>query len=761
MTVTTGASPVASSELARTVLTVDGMTCAGCASKIGASLERLDGVETAVVNFGTRTALISHVQDFAPEQLSKTITSLGYQAASTDLAGSALTSTAQSNTEQATADQATAQAVATRHALVHWVVSAPLALFAMVVSMVDSLQFTSWRWVLAGTTTIVVWWGGWSLLRTAWLRLRHGSTAMDTLISLAALTAWSWSTAVLLSGSDANVFYDAAGMVVSVVLIGRWLETRSLANSGDAVTRLAALISGQVRLASGEDIDVSQLKPGDEFLVRPGERVATDGVATQGTASIDTAAITGEPLPLEVEAGDKVMGGTLSLSGALVVRASSPSSKSTLAQILETLRVAQASRAPVQRMADRVSAVFVPAALAVAVVALIGWLIAGAGFETAGLAAVAVLVVACPCALGLATPIALVVGTGQAARMGVLVKNVTVLEQIQHANTVLFDKTGTLTEAKMHVIEIIVPPTSHAGSQVSVLLALAAAAESRSEHPIGAAIVAHAQEQQLTLPEASEFDYQPGFGVTANVASAGTAVSVGRAELFDVMPAAVAEASTQVQSSGNTAVFVGRNGRAEAVISVGDRLKPSAAVAVSQLRAKGLRVGMLSGDNVLVAQLIAAKVGMDPDEVRADLTPADKLTYIEQQQAQGNKVSMVGDGINDAPALARADVSIAIGTGSDIAQDSAALTLMGNDLRAIPASIALSRRILKTIRQNLVWAFSYNTAAIPLAAFGVVRPVWGAIATACSSLLVVNNSLRLRRFAGMESNQDSALTKPH
>ncbi len=759
------------------MLSVDGMTCAGCASKIGSSLERLEGVQAAAVNFGTRTALVSHTQDFAPERLSKAITSLGYQATLSGLAGPGSARSVQQQARQAgeagqTSQTSTEQSTAIHSALVHWVVSVPLALFAMVVSMVDSLQFTGWRWVLAGTATIVVWWGGWSLLRTAWLRLRHGSTAMDTLISLAALTAWSWSTVVLLSGSDANVFYDAASMVVSVVLIGRWLETRSLANSGDAVTRLAALISGQVRLASGEDIEVSQLKPGDEFLVRPGERVATDGIVTQGTASIDTAAITGEPLPLEVKADDKVMGGTLNLSGALVVRASSPSSESTLAKILETLRIAQASRAPVQRMADRVSAVFVPTALAVAVFALVGWLLTGAAWEDAGLAAVAVLVVACPCALGLATPIALVVGTGQAARMGVLVKSVTVLEQTQHANTVLFDKTGTLTDGKMHVIEIAVAAASGTTSSVASgtaaeLLALAAAAESRSEHPIGAAIVAHAQEQQLVLPAASEFDYQPGFGVTASVNQPGSpeattiAVSVGRAELFDVVPTAVAEASTLAQSIGNTAVFVGRNGHAEAVISVGDRLKSSAAEAVAQLRASGLRVGMLSGDNVLVAQLIAAKVGMDPDEVRADLTPADKLAYIEQLQAQGNKVAMVGDGINDAPALARADVSIAIGTGSDIAQDSAALTLMGSDLRAIPASIVLSRRILRTIRQNLVWAFSYNTAAIPLAAFGIVRPVWGAIATACSSLLVVNNSLRLRRFTETESSQDATLAKSH
>ncbi len=787
---------VVATEQTRTLLAIDGMTCAGCASKIESSLAGVEGVESAGVNFGTRTVLVSHRDDLAPQQLAKVITGLGYQVTSQQPArqlaearrteaGSGAVDAGVSGAGAAGADAAGADVAdpsaadpAERRALIRWVVSAPLALFTMLISMVEQLQFSGWRWALAGAATIVVWWGGWGFLTTAWVRLKHRTTAMDSLISLAALSAWSWSVAILLSGSTAGaaetgggagggestVFFDAASVIVAVVLVGRWLETRSLAKSGDAVTRLATLISGRARLATGEDVDISALKVGDEFLVRPGERIATDAVVIQGHASIDTAAITGESLPLEVAEGDEVMGGTLNVSGSLVVSALTVSNENTLAKILETLRIAQASRAPVQRMADRVSAVFVPGALAVAAIALIGWLLTGAEFQDAGLAAVAVLVVACPCALGLATPIALVVGTSQATRMGVLVKSVTVLEQTRRVNTVLFDKTGTLTEGQMHVTSMVVPAAaaaeSHNGAAESLeleLLALAAETESRSEHPIGAAIVAYAQQQQpltaastqAATPPATSITYQPGFGAIAEFdlpGSAHTQVLVGRPELFDVVPDAVAEASVQAQRNGNTAVLVGRNGRAEAVIGVGDRIKPSAAPTIAQLRASGMRVGMLSGDSKLTANHIAEKLGIDANEVQAELTPAEKLAHIEQLQAQGRKVAMVGDGINDAPALAKADVSIAVGTGSDIAQDSSALTLVGGDLSVIPASIALSRRILKTIQQNLGWAFAYNTAAIPLAAFGIVRPVWGAIATACSSLLVVNNSLRLRRF---------------
>ena len=612
------------------------------------------------------------------------------------------------------------------------------------------------------------------MLANAWGAARHRSTTMDTLISLGATTAWAWSAAQVASGSSAHLFFDAAAVIVAFVTLGRWLEDRALTRTGDAVRALAELAVPTVRLVDGTDIDAADLDVGMQFVVRPGERIAADGVVTEGISTVDVSMMTGEPVPVDVTPGDGVVGGTLNGNGALAARATAVGADTALARITELTRRAQDSRADVGRLADRVSAAFVPLAVGIALMTFAAWLAVGglwgddgatlAAFGDAITAAVAVLVISCPCALGLATPVALAVGVGHAAQLGVLVRGAQVFEDSRRVDAVVFDKTGTVTRGAMSVTDVVAPAWQGGTARSAAdLLSLSACAESASEHPIGRAIASaaapHAPEDTAELLEAHAV---PGVGLIASVhlppgaANGGGAdtvngergavieVRVGKQALFETVPVEVSNAVAAAESGGATAVLAGRGPVAEGVIVLTDEIEPSAAPAVTALRDAGVGVHLLTGDNERTAQAVASGIGIT--EVTADVLPQDKVAAIERLQAGGTRVAMVGDGINDAAALATADVGIAAAAGTDIARSAADITLLNRDLLLVPATLRLSRRVLGTIRGNLFWAFAYNVAAIPLAAFGVLDPMIAAGAMAASSLFVVGNSLRLRRF---------------
>ncbi|MDA8282271.1 MAG: heavy metal translocating P-type ATPase [Actinomycetota bacterium] len=709
-------------------LVIGGMTCVSCAARIEKRLNKLPGVE-ASVNFASEHAAVVFDPALATvDELIGAVEAAGYEV---------------SLPEMATEGDPTRPY--RRRLVLAVALSVPLTIFAWI----SAARPPEWEWISLALATPVVFYAGWPFHRAAAQNARHGAATMDTLISIGTLSAWVWSTIVLATRMSAGVYFDTAGAITALILLGRYLEARAKRRSGEAIRALLELGAKEAHLLrDGEEVlvPVGDLAAGDRFVVRPGEKVATDGVVVSGASAIDQSMLTGEPVPLEVGPGDSVAGATVNTSGRLVVEATRVGASTALAQITRLVAEAQAGKAPVQRLVDRVSAVFVPIVIAVSLLTLVGWLIVGAAAASAAFtAAVAVIVIACPCALGLATPTALMVGTGRGAQLGIIMKGPEVLEQTRQVTTIVLDKTGTLTEGKMAVSDLV--PAD--GVEEHNLLRLAAAAEDPSEHPIARAIAASGRVRLGVLPAAEGFAAHAGLGVEAVVG--GRAVVVGRPSLLAdwgvALPERLAKEAERLESTGSTVVAVAADGHALGLVAVADRIKETSRQAVAELRALGLTPILLTGDNERAARAVADEVGID--RVLAGVLPGDKAAEVARLQALGEVVAMVGDGVNDAPALAQADLGLSIGTGTDVAIEASDLTLVSGDLRAAATAIRLSRRTLRTIKGNLFWAFGYNVAAIPLAVAGVVNPIVAAAAMACSSVFVVTNSLRLRRFRAL------------
>ncbi|GAA1403485.1 heavy metal translocating P-type ATPase [Catellatospora coxensis] len=733
-------------------LAIGGMTCASCAARIEKKLNRMDGV-TATVNYATEKASVSFPETVSTDDLIATVEATGYTAA-VPVA------------EPETGAEPVDELAGLRRRL--WT-SLVLAVPVVVLAMVPAWQFTNWQWLSLMLAAPVVAYGGAPFHRAAWTNLRHGAATMDTLISVGTLAAFGWSLWALFFGtagepgmthpftlsisrSDGagNIYLEVAAAVTVFILAGRFFEARSKRRAGAALRALLELGAKDVTvLRDGREqrIPTGQLVVGDLFVVRPGEKIATDGVVDDGASAVDASMLTGESVPVEVGAGDAVVGATVNVGGRLVVRATRVGADTQLAQMARLVEQAQTGKAAVQRLADRISAVFVPIVIALAVATLGFWLGTGNGVAAAFTAAVAVLIIACPCALGLATPTALLVGTGRGAQLGILIKGPEVLESTRKVDTVVLDKTGTVTTGRMTLVDLVT--AGGVGQQEA--LRLAGAAEAASEHPIAQAIAAAAAEDG-DLPAVTGFANTQGLGVTGVVD--GTAVVVGRAALLAEhglrVPAELDAARQAAEEAGRTAVLAGWDGQARAVFAVADVVKPTSAAAIEGLRALGLTPVLLTGDNSTVAHAIAAEVGIT--EVVAEVLPSGKVDVVRRLQEQGKVVAMVGDGVNDAAGLAQADLGLAMGTGTDAAIEAADLTLVRGDLLAAVDAIRLSRRTLSTIKTNLFWAFAYNVAALPLAALGLLNPMIAGAAMALSSVFVVSNSLRLRGFRTVTGN---------
>ncbi|WP_418345190.1 heavy metal translocating P-type ATPase [Rhodococcus pyridinivorans] len=754
---TTQSQPVAAESIE---LAITGMTCASCANRIERKLNKLDGV-TATVNYATEKAKVTYPDDMTPEQLVTVVEQAGY--------GAALPPPPARATDRSDDVPEADPVAALRHRLV---VSAILTVPVIAMAMIPALQFTNWQWLSLTLAAPVVVWGAWPFHRAAWINLRHGTSTMDTLVSLGTLAALGWSVYALFWGTagepgmvhpfeftiargdgSGNIYLEAAAGVTTFILAGRYFEQRSKRRAGAALRALLELGAKDVAVLGPDGttetrVPVEQLAVGDLFVVRPGEKIATDGVIERGTSAVDASMLTGESVPVEVGVGDSVVGGTVDVGGRLVVRATRVGSDTQLAQMAKLVEDAQNGKAQVQRLADRISGIFVPIVLLIAAGTLGFWLGTGNGPAAAFTAAVAVLIIACPCALGLATPTALMVGTGRGAQLGILIKGPEVLESTRSVDTVVLDKTGTVTTGRMTLREVVADD----GENADDVLRYAGALESASEHPIARAISDAAADRFGGLPQVEDFTNVEGLGVQGVLVDGDTsrAVLVGRPKLLanwsQHLSETLQQTFEQAQKSGGTAIAVGWNGKARGIVVVADAVKPTSAKAVAELRELGLRPILLTGDNASVAHTVAAEVGIDEADVIADVLPTDKVDVVERLQREGAVVAMVGDGVNDAAALARADLGLAMGTGTDVAIEASDLTLVRGDLMVAVDAIRLSRRTLTTIKGNLFWAFAYNVAALPLAAAGLLNPMLAGAAMAFSSVFVVSNSLRLRRF---------------
>ena len=696
--------------MAATDLQLSGMSCSSCAARVERGLNNLDGVH-AEVNFALERAHVEHDADVSVSDLIGAVESAGYRAAVLDHSVH--------SSDHADHD-VPAEVLRPRV-----IASALLAIPVVALSMVMPWQFPGWHWPAFALTTPVVAWGGFPFHRAALARARHGSSSMDTLVSLGTLAAYLWSAFVVVTGSGGHVYFEVAAVVTVFLLAGRYAEAKAKRSAGAALRALLSLGAKDAVVLRGAletRVPVGELRVGDLVVVRPGERVATDGVVIEGRSDLDMSAMTGESMPVDVGPGAEVLGGAVNTFGRIIVRASRVGADTQLSRMARMVADAQNGKASVQRLADRVSAVFVPAVLVIAAVTVGGWLLAGYSAAGAFTAAVAVLIIACPCALGLATPTAILVGTGRGAQLGVLIKEPQVLETVGGIDSVVFDKTGTVTTGKMSVLEVRAEP----GQSEDVVLARAAAAEAASEHPVANALVAHAHSLGIEPRLVSDFRNEPGIGVSGVVD--GVTVRVTKAE------------------AENTGVEVSWGDRLRGVITLADAVKPTSAEAVGELKRMGITPILLTGDNVAVATRVAVEVGIDAASVYAGVLPSEKADVVRRLQAAGRKVAMVGDGVNDSVALAAADIGMAMGTGTDAAIEAGDITLVRGDLRTVPVALRLSSRTLRVIKQNLFWAFGYNSAAIPLAALGLLNPMIAGAAMAASSVLVVVNSLRLRRF---------------
>ncbi|MFZ2963643.1 MAG: heavy metal translocating P-type ATPase [Rhodoglobus sp.] len=737
------------------VLDIGGMTCASCATRIERKLNRLDGVE-ASVNYATEKARVHVESEVDAAALIAAVEAAGYTAVVPAPARPAAVSTASVPLDDETASLKR-----------RLTISAVLGTPVVILSMIPALQFTNWQWLALALASPVVVWGALPFHRAAWVNARHGATTMDTLISVGVIAAYGWSLYALFfgmagmpgmrmsfsfitrpgAGAD-EIYLEVATAVTLFILAGRYVEARAKKESSAAMRALLELGATEATLLRNgieTRVAVDSLVPGDVFVVRPGEKIATDGLVTEGTSAADVSMLTGESVPVELGVGSRVVGATINVGGRIVVEVTRVGADTELARMGRLVEEAQTGKAEVQRLADRVSAVFVPVVIGLALVTFVTWLVLGGPLTVAFTAAIATLIVACPCALGLATPTALLVGTGRGSQLGILIRGPQVLEQTRIVDTIVLDKTGTITTGQMSLLGVV----AAAGESEAEVLRIAAAAENGSEHPVGRAIVAGARDRGVDIVAVDSFSSLQGHGVRAVVD--GNLVVVGRASWITAewsltMPAEISSAVEAAEARAETAVVIAWDGAVRGLVSVADTIKPTSAAAIRRFVALGLTPVLLTGDNAQAAAAVGAAVGIA--DVRSGITPQGKLDAIRGLQAEGRVVAMVGDGVNDAAALAAADLGIAMGAGTDAAIAASDVTVMSGDLIVVGDAIRLARRTLGTIKGNLFWAFAYNVAAIPIAMLGLLNPLIAGLAMALSSVFVVTNSLRLRRFRG-------------